>query len=61
MARHGDRSFAALDQYCNAQSPIMKRRLTPVAAKEKLAEAWFLGHFRAADAMLWEAHGFSES
>ena len=55
MARHEDRAFAALDTYCNAQSPIIKHRLTPVAAKEKLAEAWFLDHFRAADAMLWEA------
>jgi len=28
--------------------------LRPIEMKEKLAELWFKGHFRAASAMLWE-------
>ena len=50
-----DRSLSALDQYCAAQSPKIKHTVTPVEAKEKIAEAWFKDHFDAADAMLFEA------
>ena len=50
----GDRALSALDQFCQAQSPVIKHHLTPVGAKEKIAEAWFLDHFSAADAILWE-------
>ena len=50
-----DRSLSALDKYCAAQSPNIKHQVTPVGAKEKIAEAWFKDHFDAADAMLFEA------
>ena len=50
-----DRALSALDQYCASQSPIIKHKVTPVEAKEKIAEAWFKDHFDAADAMLFEA------
>ena len=37
-------------------SPIVHtHNVTAVESKEKLAEVWFREHFRAADAMLWEA------
>ena len=50
-----DRTLSALDQYCAAQQPTIKHTVTPVAAKEKIAESWFRDHFEAADALLWEA------
>lgn len=50
-----DRTLSSLDQYCAAQQPIIKHTVTPVAAKEKIAESWFRDHFEAADALLWEA------
>ena len=54
-AKHEDRALATLDQFCQAQSPVIKHQLTLVGAKEKIAEVWFKEHFAAADAMLWEA------
>jgi hypothetical protein len=50
-----DRSLSALDEFCSMQSPMIKHIVTPVAAKEKIAEGWFKDHFDAADAMLFEA------
>jgi hypothetical protein len=55
LANHEDRALSTLDQFCRAQSPMIKHQLTPVGAKEKIAEAWFKDHFATADAMLWEA------
>lgn len=54
-ANHGDRALAILDQFCQAQRPVIKHQLTPVGAKEKIAEVWFKEHFATADAMLWDA------
>jgi hypothetical protein len=50
-----DRQISALDEYCKSLNPPIKHHVTPVESKEKIAEAWFRDHFRAADAMLWEA------
>jgi len=50
-----DRSLSALDEFCASLSPVIKHTVTPVEAKEKIAEVWFKDHFDAADAMLFDA------
>jgi hypothetical protein len=50
-----DRSLSALDEFCASLSPMIKHTVTPVEAKEKIAEAWFKDHFDTADAMLFDA------
>jgi hypothetical protein len=52
---HRDRRQHEFDALCAAQSPPILHKLTPVESHEKVAEVWFRDHFRAANAMLWEA------
>jgi hypothetical protein len=48
-----DRREHAFGQMCRLYN--VQRVLQPVEFKEKLAEAWFKEHFKAASVMLWEA------
>ena len=52
---HRDRRQHEFDILCARQSPPILHVLTPVESHEKVAEVWFRDHFRAANAMLWEA------
>jgi hypothetical protein len=52
---HRDRRQHEFGIMCARQSPPILHVLTPVESHEKVAEVWFRDHFRAANAMLWEA------
>jgi hypothetical protein len=50
-----DRKEHEFTAYCHAQEPKIHHVVTAIEMKANLAEVFFREHFRAANAMLWEA------